>query len=131
MIGTLCKSWVTFLDDLVIGHFGDGRDRSNTQPTFLCYPYPLKVLKVVDTFSICIFSIGTPNSSETTIAMTVLVPVPMSLAPILRLTLPSEKSLTITVEGGPPPSANQRQLAIPTPRCLAYPEVFPIFSLAS
>src|SRR5512143_4126727 len=70
----------------------------------------------VSACSIWIFSGGTPNSSEATIAIIVLVPVPMSLAPMFRLALPSEKSLTTTVEGGPPPPAIQSALAIPTPR---------------
>jgi hypothetical protein len=49
-------------------------------------------------------------------AMTVFVPVPMSLAPMLRFALPSAKSLTTTVAGGPPPPAIHTAPAIPTPR---------------
>ena len=57
----------------------------------------------VSAFSISMTSGRTPSSSETTMAMTVRVPVPMSLAPMFRLTLPSEKSLTMIVAGPPPP----------------------------
>ena len=42
--GTLCESWITFLDDLVVGHFADGRECSDPQSSFFCYPYPLEVL---------------------------------------------------------------------------------------
>ena len=44
----------------------------------------------VSACSIWIFSTCTPSSSATIIAAQVLVPVPMSEAPMLRLTLPSE-----------------------------------------
>src|SRR5512147_1544606 len=60
----------------------------------------------------------TPSSSETTMAITVLVPQPMSLIPRFRFTLPPEKYFTMAVEGGLPPPANQRQLAMPTPRLM-------------
>src|SRR4030042_3577889 len=85
----------------------------------------------VSACSIWIFFVGIPNSSEITIAMTVLVPVPISLAPILRLALPSEKNLTATVEGGPPPPANHKPLATPTPRRICPLSFISSFFLAS
>jgi hypothetical protein len=47
--GTLCESWIALLENLIVGQFTDGRDCSNTQPAFVCDPYPFKVLEVVDT----------------------------------------------------------------------------------
>ena len=50
---------------------------------------PVYWVVAVSAFSTLIWSIGTPNSSATTWAKIVLVPVPRSAAPMLRLALPS------------------------------------------
>lgn len=80
---------------------------------------PLALANCVLPVSACSISMAsgsTPNSSATTMAITVLVPVPMSLAPMFRFTLPSAKNLTVAVLGGPPPPAAQSPAATPTPR---------------
>ena len=85
--------------------------------TVLLPPLPVANWVVpVSACSIWMSSGSTQSSSAATMAMTVLVPVPMSEAPMFRFRLPSAKSLMITVDGGPPPPAAQVPPATPTPR---------------
>ena len=80
---------------------------------------PLGVANCVVAVSACSIemrSMATLSSSATSCAPHVLVPHPMSLAPMFRWALPSENSLTMTVAGGPPAPPCHMPPATPTPR---------------